>query len=59
MPEGFYRASILLKPGFPLKHCGNDKLENVTNIIAGVIKGSTWREVERGGRMNKRMHFME
>jgi hypothetical protein len=25
------------KTGFPLKQCGNDKLGNATNLIAGVI----------------------
>jgi hypothetical protein len=25
------------KPGFPLKQCGNDKLGNAANLIAGLI----------------------
>jgi len=37
MPEGLYRASMLLKLGFPLKHCGNDNLADVAYIVAGVI----------------------
>jgi hypothetical protein len=37
MPEGLYRASMLLKPGFPLKQCGNDSREDAAYLIAGVI----------------------